>query len=65
MALLKNEEVMEYFKISRSCLYQWRKKGKIPYIKIGTLNFYIEEVIIKMVYIRAKMFDEEVNDPKE
>ena len=51
--LLKDEEIMEHFGISKSCLYRWRKRKKIPYFKIGSTNFYIEEVILKMVYLKG------------
>lgn len=68
--LLKDEHIMDLFGISKSCLYQWRKKKKIPFIKIGGLNFYIKEVILKMIYMRGgklpKGYDEDdENDDEE
>jgi excisionase family DNA binding protein len=33
--LLTEKEVLEYLRISRRQLYEWRMKGLIPYIKLG------------------------------
>jgi len=62
--LLKDENIKKLFGISQSCLYNWRKKKKIPYIKVGGINYYLEDVILKMLYLRGgrlpKDFDDEV-----
>ncbi len=63
--LLKDEHIMELFGISKSCLYRWRINGFIPFKKIGHTNFYVEHVILKMLYLGAgklpKELDEEDN----
>ncbi|MCG2420092.1 helix-turn-helix domain-containing protein [Aequorivita sp. F47161] len=51
--LLRDEDVMKLFGISRSCLYRWRQKGIIPFKKMGSINFYIKEVIVEMLYRTA------------
>ena len=53
LGLLKDEQVMEIFEISRSCVYQWRKKEVLPFIQLGSTHFYLEEVIIEMLYLRG------------
>lgn len=60
--LLKDEQIMKHFGISRSCLYQWRKRKEIPYTKIGSTNYYIEEVIVKMLYLRGGRLPEDFDD---
>jgi len=59
--LLKDEQIIELFGISKSCLYRWRKKGEIPFMKIGSTHFYLEDVILKMLYMRGgRLPDDEV-----
>lgn len=60
--LLKDEQIMEHFGISRSCLYQWRKRKEIPFTKIGSTNYYIEEVIVKMLYLRGGRLPKDLDD---
>ncbi|MEH6762976.1 MAG: hypothetical protein V7655_00625 [Aequorivita antarctica] len=36
--LLKDEQFMEHFGISRSCHYQWRKRKEIPFTKMVSTN---------------------------
>jgi predicted DNA-binding transcriptional regulator AlpA len=51
--LYRDEDVMKLFGISRSCLHRWRQKGIIPFKKMGSINFYIKEVILEMLYRTA------------
>lgn len=51
--LLKDEHIMKLFGISQSCLYRWRQNGKLPFTKVGHTNYYVEHVILKMLYLRA------------
>jgi len=60
--LLKDEQIMKYFGISRSCLYQWRKRKEIPYTKIGSTNYYIEEIIVKMLFLRGDRLPKDFDD---
>jgi hypothetical protein len=50
--LLDNEEIMRRFKIADSTTKEWRKKGLLPYQKIGGKVFYhkadIESLIKKL-----------------
>ncbi len=62
--LLRDEQILKHFGISRSCLYQWRKRKEIPFIKIGSTNYYIEEVIVKMLYLRAGRLPKDFDDTK-
>lgn len=63
--LLKDEHIKELFGISQSCVYQWRKKKLLPFIKMGSLNFYIEEVILKMLYLRGGNLPDDVEELDE
>tara|TARA_B100000949_G_C14195711_1_gene413747 strand:- start:602 stop:841 length:240 start_codon:yes stop_codon:yes gene_type:complete len=57
--LVKDEQITELFGISKSCLYRWRKRGEIPFMKIGSTNFYLEDVILKMLYMRGGKLPDE------
>ena len=60
--LLKDEHIRELFGISQSCLYQWRKKKEIPFFKIGSTNYYLEDVIIRMLYLRGGKLPKDLDD---
>lgn len=60
--LLKDEQIRELFGISQSCLYQWRKRKQIPFIKLGSTNYYLEDVILKMLYLRGGRFSQDTDD---
>jgi hypothetical protein len=53
---------MDKFKISKSCLYRWRMSKKIPYFKIGSTNYYIEDVILKMLYLRGGQIPDDLDE---
>lgn len=60
--LLKDEHVKKLFGISQSCLYKWRKKKMIPHFKMGSVNYYLEDVILKMLYLRGGKLPEDFDD---
>ena len=62
--LLKDEEIMALFRISASCLYRWRTQEIIPYFKMGNTNYYIEEVILKMIEIRGRKIPIDLDNTK-
>jgi len=47
--LLTIKEVCEQFKISRTTLSNWRKKGLIEYIKIGRNIYFKKSAIMNMI----------------
>ena len=51
--LLTTKEVCEQFKISRTTLSNWRKKGLIEYIKIGR-NIYFKKSAIMNILEKSK-----------
>lgn len=60
--LLKDEDIKKLFGISQSCLYNWRKKKMIPHIKMGSVNYYLEDVILKMLYLRGGKLPDDFDD---
>lgn len=60
--LLKDEDVMALFRISQSSLYKWRTKKLIPYFKMGGTNYYLEDIIYKMLYLRGGKLPEYEED---
>lgn len=60
--LLLDKDLEDLFGVSKSCLYHWRKKKILPYIKMGSTNFYLEDVILKMLYLRGGRFKEDNDD---
>ena len=57
--LVNDEHIMKLFGVSKSCVYNWRKKKIIPFIKMGRVNYYLEDVILKMLYLRGGTLPEE------
>lgn len=47
--ILSSEEVMSIFKIKRGTLYNWEKKGKITFIKVGRRKLYDLTEIRKII----------------
>lgn len=60
--LLKDEEIRELFKISPSCLYRWRTNKIIPSFKMGNTNYYLEDIIHKMMYLRGGTIPEDYDE---
>lgn len=47
---LNNKEVEKIFKVTKHTIMNWRKSGKLPYIKINSRKFlYKKEDIEKMI----------------
>ena len=42
---LTKEDVISYFKISKSTLMRWSKKGTIPSCKVGNMRMYPKKLI--------------------
>ncbi len=63
--LLKDEHIIALFDISPSCLYRWRTNKIIPYFKMGNTNFYLEDIILKMMYLRGGKIPEDFDDAKK
>lgn len=47
--LLRDDDIMSIFSISRTSLHRWKKNGYIPYLKIGSISYYLSEDIQKML----------------
>jgi hypothetical protein len=60
--LLKDEQIRALFGISQSSLYKWRKNKQIPFFKMGGTNYYLEDVIIKMLYLRGGRLSDDIEE---
>lgn len=56
MALLTEEELMEYIKVSRKTINEWREKG-LPYLKPSRAIRYEKEEVIKWMKDNTKRVD--------
>lgn len=48
------EEVAEYLKVSKGTVDQWAKAGRVPVVKVGTLNRFRPEDIEQWVADRLQ-----------
>lgn len=46
--LMTIPEVMEYFKVTRMCVFKWSKKGILKKVKVGGKVFYRRSEVIEI-----------------
>ena len=51
---LTSKQICEFLGISEPTLIRWRKKGKIPFMQIGTALRYDKEAVIKAIENKRK-----------
>lgn len=52
---LDTEQMIEFVKVSKITLYNWRNSGKIPFVKIGARVLYNkQEVIEALMQMKGK-----------
>lgn len=47
--LITTSEIMKRFGVSRTTVYLWRKKGLLPYRRLGKRIYFLENEVIKAV----------------
>ena len=45
---LRDEDVMKIFNVTEKTIYNWKKKGTLPYRDFGGTSFYLESEIYKI-----------------
>ena len=50
--LLTNEMATQAFGVSKSTLYKWREKYRMPFIRLGQVIFYLESSLEKWLKSR-------------
>lgn len=48
--MLRIDDIIEHYGVSRSTIYQWRKKGLLTYTRVGKLVFVHKDDLLKLLH---------------
>ncbi|WP_290567993.1 helix-turn-helix domain-containing protein [Leeuwenhoekiella sp. UBA6783] len=70
-SLLTDADLVRLFQVTPSCLYRWRRKNVLPFLKVSYSVYYIKDEIETFLRHRSRMnrlrqedWDTDLNKPK-